>query len=375
MAAFSFQHHPFSVDSVFLQSPTLKPPAIFQQDQDMNISSSFPYHPIPSSSPTLQEPQAFSQASVMEKQKTDSSSMTVERQPAADKRPQNQTTQMVKNRKRRDGPSMNPPQPKKKCGGGGGDVKENKEKKAKASKKNEKAATEEAPKGYIHVRARRGQATDSHSLAERVRREKISERMKMLQGLVPGCDKVTGKAMMLDEIINYVQSLQNQVEFLSMKLASVNPIFYGFSTDLDDYESKSEKLKSIASPLPSLELSNHNPGAAFATDHAATATTATSTTATTPFPVHNYDLLDTSVAVLLNGQRSNSFSQLVRGHSHDLLTAALEKERDTQWRKGGAPLKKKTIAVNMREAEEMRTDGDQPNKDKISWKSLSLWCC
>ncbi|MCO5613233.1 hypothetical protein L7F22_067509 [Adiantum nelumboides] len=76
---------------------------------------------------------------------------------------------------------------------------------------------------FIHVRARRGQATDSHSLAERVRREKISERMKYLQDLVPGCTKVTGKAMMLDEIINYVQSLQRQVEFLSMKLAAVHP--------------------------------------------------------------------------------------------------------------------------------------------------------
>lgn len=56
-----------------------------------------------------------------------------------------------------------------------------------------------------------------------VRREKISERMKYLQDLVPGCSKVTGKAVMLDEIINYVQSLQRQVESLSMKLASVNP--------------------------------------------------------------------------------------------------------------------------------------------------------
>lgn len=45
-----------------------------------------------------------------------------------------------------------------------------------------------------------------------MRREKISERMKHLQGLVPGCDKVIGKAIILDEIINYVQSLQNQVE-------------------------------------------------------------------------------------------------------------------------------------------------------------------
>ncbi|XP_022856947.1 transcription factor bHLH48-like [Olea europaea var. sylvestris] len=44
---------------------------------------------------------------------------------------------------------------------------------------------------YVHVRARRGQATDSHSLAERARREKINARMRLLQELVPGCNKVT----------------------------------------------------------------------------------------------------------------------------------------------------------------------------------------
>ncbi|CAL5372682.1 unnamed protein product [Camellia sinensis] len=82
----------------------------------------------------------------------------------------------------------------------------------------------DAPKeDYVHVRAKRGQATNSHSLAERVRREKIRERMKFLQDLVPGCSKITGKAVMLDEIINYVLSLQQQVEFLSMKLATVYP--------------------------------------------------------------------------------------------------------------------------------------------------------
>ncbi|KAL9262660.1 Transcription factor bHLH78-like protein [Drosera capensis] len=90
-------------------------------------------------------------------------------------------------------------------------------------KPNDTPKPPEPPKDYIHVRARRGQATDSHSLAERVRREKISERMKFLQDLVPGCSKVTGKAVVLDEIINYVQSLQRQVEFLSMKLATVHP--------------------------------------------------------------------------------------------------------------------------------------------------------
>lgn len=35
-------------------------------------------------------------------------------------------------------------------------------------KKDEKKGAEDPPTGYIHVRARRGQATDSHSLAERV---------------------------------------------------------------------------------------------------------------------------------------------------------------------------------------------------------------
>lgn len=100
--------------------------------------------------------------------------------------------------------------------------KNKKETSADTSKGNSKVSDVEKP-DYIHVRARRGQATDSHSLAERVRREKISERMRYLQELVPGCNKITGKAGMLDEIINYVQSLQRQVEFLSMKLATVNP--------------------------------------------------------------------------------------------------------------------------------------------------------
>ncbi|KAG6488986.1 transcription factor bHLH78-like [Zingiber officinale] len=119
-------------------------------------------------------------------------------------------------------PNMNPPKEEnsgtKKC-----KLREDREQNINGSRKlGEDAKPLEPPKDYIHVRARRGQATDSHSLAERVRREKISERMKLLQNLVPGCSKVTGKAVMLDEIINYVQSLQRQVEFLSMKLATLN---------------------------------------------------------------------------------------------------------------------------------------------------------
>ncbi|KAG0453711.1 hypothetical protein HPP92_025015 [Vanilla planifolia] len=124
----------------------------------------------------------------------------------------------------RGGPALSPVQSK--------EARRRKQKKVEVEKEQPKEG-EENPVGYIHVRARRGQATDSHSLAERVRREKISERMKMLQGLVPGCDKVVGKALMLDEIINYVQSLQNQVEFLSMKLACVNPMLNDLGLDYD----------------------------------------------------------------------------------------------------------------------------------------------
>ncbi|XP_073015871.1 uncharacterized protein [Primulina eburnea] len=161
------------------------------------------------------------------------------------------------------------------------EMKDKKEKKVKngeakkKDKKNEKKEAEEDPTGYIHVRARRGQATDSHSLAERVRREKISERMKLLQTLVPGCEKVTGKALMLDEIINYVQSLQNQVEFLSMKLASLNPMFYDFGMDLESFMIRPDQnLSSLPSPLPNVQQCN-------------------------PTTLHNHPILDNSVYSLV----------------------------------------------------------------------------
>ncbi|XP_010553329.1 PREDICTED: transcription factor bHLH7-like [Tarenaya hassleriana] len=65
------------------------------------------------------------------------------------------------------------------------------------------------------VRARRGQATDPHSIAERLRRERIAERMKALQELVPTCNK-TDRAAMLDDIVDYVKFLRLQVKVLSM---------------------------------------------------------------------------------------------------------------------------------------------------------------
>ncbi|XP_008795935.2 transcription factor BHLH094-like [Phoenix dactylifera] len=140
-------------------------------------------------------------------------------------------------------------------GGGGGATKESQQ--ANRKKETSGDASKESMKPpkteYIHVRARRGQATDSHSLAERVRRERISERMKYLQDLVPGCKKITGKACMLDEIINYVQSLQRQVEFLSMKLAAVNP---RLDFNIDDFFGREINLACNPGAMPVLDMSS-----------------------------------------------------------------------------------------------------------------------
>ncbi|KAK9136331.1 hypothetical protein Syun_015661 [Stephania yunnanensis] len=130
----------------------------------------------------------------------------------------------------------------------------NRETSADSAKETSKVTEVQKP-DYIHVRARRGQATDSHSLAERVRREKISERMKYLQDLVPGCNKITGKAGMLDEIINYVQSLQRQVEFLSMKLAAVNP---RLDFNIDNFFSK-EMFPSCTDSFATTPISSEVP--------------------------------------------------------------------------------------------------------------------
>ncbi|BAF24279.1 Os08g0536800 [Oryza sativa Japonica Group] len=90
--------------------------------------------------------------------------------------------------------------------------------------------------------------------------------MRMLQALVPGCDKVTGKALILDEIINYVQSLQNQVEFLSMRIASMSPVLYGFGMDSDglhDQKIGGMFQEALAMPNPVLNQSSPAPSQAI----------------------------------------------------------------------------------------------------------------
>ncbi|GER51783.1 basic helix-loop-helix (bHLH) DNA-bindingsuperfamily protein [Striga asiatica] len=69
------------------------------------------------------------------------------------------------------------------------------------------------------VRAKRGCATHPRSIAERMRRTRISEKMKKLQDLFPNMDKQTSTADMLDLAVAYIKDLQNQVQTLTDKKA------------------------------------------------------------------------------------------------------------------------------------------------------------
>ncbi|OMO53982.1 hypothetical protein CCACVL1_28163 [Corchorus capsularis] len=65
------------------------------------------------------------------------------------------------------------------------------------------------------VRAKRGCATHPRSIAERVRRTRISDRIRKLQELVPNMDKQTNTADMLEEAVEYVKYLQSQIQELT----------------------------------------------------------------------------------------------------------------------------------------------------------------
>ncbi|KAG9130226.1 hypothetical protein Leryth_004282 [Lithospermum erythrorhizon] len=63
--------------------------------------------------------------------------------------------------------------------------------------------------------SKRGRAAEVHNLSERRRRDRINEKMRALQELIPNCNK-TDKASMLDEAIEYLKTLQLQVQVMSM---------------------------------------------------------------------------------------------------------------------------------------------------------------
>ncbi|KAM0907825.1 hypothetical protein ACQ4PT_015860 [Festuca glaucescens] len=64
------------------------------------------------------------------------------------------------------------------------------------------------------TRARSGEATDPQSIYARKRRERINERLKTLQNLVPNGTKVDISTM-LEEAVQYVKFMQLQIKLLS----------------------------------------------------------------------------------------------------------------------------------------------------------------
>ncbi|RZC66364.1 hypothetical protein C5167_010058 [Papaver somniferum] len=84
------------------------------------------------------------------------------------------------------------------------------------------------------TRASRGSATDPQSLYARKRRERINERLRILQNLVPNGTKVDISTM-LEEAVEYVKFLQLQIKLLSSDdLWMYAPIAYnGMDIGLD----------------------------------------------------------------------------------------------------------------------------------------------
>ncbi|KAL7125903.1 hypothetical protein ABFS83_14G147600 [Erythranthe nasuta] len=61
----------------------------------------------------------------------------------------------------------------------------------------------------------RSRAAAMHSQSEKKRREKINQRMQILQKLVPNCNKID-RASILDDVIEYIKQLQSQVEMMCL---------------------------------------------------------------------------------------------------------------------------------------------------------------
>ncbi|KAK9142979.1 hypothetical protein Syun_012379 [Stephania yunnanensis] len=68
--------------------------------------------------------------------------------------------------------------------------------------------------GKSSVSTKRSRAAAIHNQSERKRRDKINQKMKTLQKLVPNSSK-TDKASMLDEVIEYIKQLQAQVQMMN----------------------------------------------------------------------------------------------------------------------------------------------------------------
>ncbi|XP_019165861.1 PREDICTED: transcription factor PIF1-like isoform X2 [Ipomoea nil] len=92
------------------------------------------------------------------------------------------------------------------------------DRKAKGSETDDEGHNADTDFGYNakkQTSSKRSRAAEVHNLSERKRRDRINEKMRALQQLIPRCNKLD-KASILDEAIEYLKSLQLQVQMMSL---------------------------------------------------------------------------------------------------------------------------------------------------------------
>ncbi|GMH13821.1 hypothetical protein Nepgr_015662 [Nepenthes gracilis] len=93
------------------------------------------------------------------------------------------------------------------------------------SEKDNEASEAPANPAPVSNSSKRSRAAEVHNLSEKRRRQRINEKMKALQKLIPNSNK-TDKASMLDEAIEYLKQLQLQVQMLAMRNGStLHPLY------------------------------------------------------------------------------------------------------------------------------------------------------
>lgn len=111
-------------------------------------------------------------------------------------------------------------------------------------------AVKKTPKRSKTARSRAEFANREHVIAERKRRERVSENLFTLSGIVPGLKK-RDKASVLTKTIEYIKQIQEKVKTLEEQVAAKDPI------DEAELTSKQSKLVSVSSndgQSPKIEL-------------------------------------------------------------------------------------------------------------------------
>ncbi|XP_047315870.1 transcription factor PIF1-like [Impatiens glandulifera] len=157
---------------------------------------------------------------------------------------------------------------------------------------------------------KRSRAAEVHNQSERRRRDRINVKMKALQDLIPRCNK-SDKASMLDEAIEYLKSLQMQVQMMSMGCTMVPMMFPG----VQHYMPAVGMGMDMGMMRPMMQFPPVVPGSGVPNQ-------ATSTNMTPRFPIPNFHLPSDPNRIQetnLPDSMMNSSSAPTQNHSHSQM--------------------------------------------------------